>query len=159
MRFGVRCALLGGVLLLGACGGEGASAVSAEAAEARAVAARQACIAEELLNNGRQELETVEATVGTSGPVANAATQFARAFVQHAELRLAALAQLDSARNHSPTPADSARHHQIAQRVVLVAPDAGTVEENVFADYDREAATLFVDSDHPCNWRHELESE
>ena len=159
MRSGARFALLGGTLLLAACGAEGEAEVPAAVAEGRALAARQACIAQELLNGGREELATVEATVGVSGPVANAATQFSRAFVQHAELRLAALAQLDSARNHSPTEADSARHHQAAASVVLVPPEPGTVEANVYADYEREAATILADSDHPCNWRHELEAE
>ena len=159
MRSGVRFALVGGTLLLAACGREGGAEVPAEVAEERAFAARQACVAEELLNTARSDLETIEATVGTVGPVASSASQFSRAWVQHAELRMAALAQLDSARNHSPTPTDSARHQQAAEGVVLVPPTEGTVEANVFADYQRKATTILADSDHPCNWRHELQTE
>ena len=152
-----RLALLS-MIVLAACG-DGEEEVPPQVAEARADAARRACVAEELLNIGREDLATVEASVGSAGPVAEAASAFTRAFVQHAELRHSVFSLTDSSRNHAATPADSARYAQAAAGIQIVAPEAGSLEANVFADYERKAATILADPEHPCYWRHELETE
>lgn len=154
----MRRLLLVTTLLLPACG-ETEQEVPPEIAEARAFAARRACVAEELLGTARSDFETVQSTVAAAGPAGEGVLAFSRAAVQHAELRHAVFALSDSSLNHAATSADSLRYAQTAAGIRIVPPEPETVEANVFADYERRAATLLADPDHPCNWRHELEAE
>ena len=139
-----------------ACAGEAEEeaaepAISGEAA----LAARHACAAEELLRTAADDLATIEAGFA-SGAAPEGLTTFARAYLQHAELRYLAYAQLDSAANHSATPEDSTRHFQASERIQIVPPAAGSLEANVINSYAQKAAAILADADHPCNWKHEL---
>lgn len=120
----------------------------------RELAAREACIAERLLQQSRDELATLESLAVVAGPVA-----FQRAYVQHAELRLAAMAHHDSAVNRSATPEDSSRHEEAAAAIQISAPDPESVEANVIRSYEAKAAAIFNDPNHPCNWQAELDTE
>jgi hypothetical protein len=135
-----------------ACGDQ-AAGPTPEQIETRDVAARQACISARLAQRAADELETLEQMTGNVGVIA-----FQRAYEQHATLRLAAYAQLDSAVNHSPTPEDSARHAAIAEGFQIRAPGRESVEENVIRSYETNFAVIFNDPDHPCNWESELNS-
>lgn len=143
-----------GWLLLAALAGAGCAERGARETDlaARREASRSACIAAQI----SQQSEEQAAMLGRPGsaPV-NAAAAFAQAFDEHARLRQAALAQLDSALNQSPTPGDSARHARAAASFEINAPEPGSVEANVFADYQRRFRTLAADAGHPCNWQAE----
>ena len=117
----------------------------------QALAARHACVGELIARTAQEDLETL-ATTGTP----EAIVMFSRALLQHAQLRYAVFAQTDSALNHSQTPQDSARHMLAADQFEIVVPSAGTMEANVIQDYERRANTILADTDHPCNWQHEL---
>jgi hypothetical protein len=138
------------MVALAACKDGGAD-VPEEAASQHALAARHACVAEELARTAGEDLETLQSTVGGVG-----VTEFARAFLQHAQLRSAGFAQTDSALNHSATPQDSARHMDAANRYEIITPAGGTLEANVITSYEQKANAILADSDHVCNWRHEL---
>ena len=139
-----------------ACGGEAEEETAAStASEGAALAARHACAAEELVRTAADDLATIESGF-SAGAAPEGLTAFARAFLQHAELRHLAYAHLDSAANHSATPADSTRHFQASERIQIVPPRAETVEANVINSYAQKAAAILADADHPCNWKHEL---
>jgi len=154
------------LLLLSAACERGSSDVPEEVLAARFDAKRRACIGTELVRQSEDEIRTLEETLATpvSGPAAaitrsaaTAALEFARAYQQHAQLRLTVLAQADSAANHSPSPDDSARHAAHSERFEISRPEPGTVEANVIADYEQKFGALLADADHPCNW--DLEEE
>lgn len=136
--------------------------VPPEVARARQQAARGACVSTELLRRASDDVASLEETLANTseaGPAAEvtrragaAALEFARAYLQHAQLRATRYSQLDSAFNYSPRPADSTRHVQAAQSLSIRAPEEGTVEANVVSAYDRAFGSLFGDPDHPCNW-------
>jgi len=139
-----------------------------EVAASRGEAARRACIANQLSMDSDDELSTLQQSTGEVGgsvearlpqSAATAALTFARAYNQHASLRTAAYAQVDSALNHSPTPADSARHASSAARFELMAPEPGSVEENVIRNYEQRFAAIYSDARHPCNWLGQGKSE
>ena len=142
-----------------ACGEtEEDAAAAARMTEEQALAARHACAAEELLKTAQEDLATIEQGFA-SGVAPAGLTTFARAYLQHAELRYVAYSQQDSAANHSGTPEDSARHAGIANRIQIIPPAAGTLEANVINSYSEKAAAILADADHPCNWKHELTKE
>ena len=138
---------------LAACADED-TGPSEEQLQARDMAAREACIAENLALRAADELQTLEQLMVASGPLA-----FQRAYTQHANLRRAAYAQLDSAFNHSATPRDSAGHDEAARGFQIRAPEAGSVEESVIRSYESKFMVLFGDPDHPCNWQSELDDQ
>lgn len=143
---------------------EEAEGVPEEVEQARDLAARHACIAEELAEDAAEDLQILQQAFGSqqgsgTGEAAGAAATFARAFLQHAQLRYAAYAQTDSAFNHSVGREDSLRHEQIAARYEISAPEPGTLEANVIQSYDEKLARRLADPDLPCNWRHQLEEE
>jgi hypothetical protein len=135
-----------------ACAGD-EEGPSPQQLEEREVASRQACIAERLASRASDELRTLEGFGAVTGPLA-----FQQAYTQHADLRLAAYAQLDSALNRASTPDDSLRHERAAGGYQLRIPESGSVEENVIRSYETNFAVIFNDSDHPCNWQSELEA-
>lgn len=135
-----------------ACGDE-ADGPAPEQLAARTSAARQACVADLLLQRADEELALLEQIPGS----ANVAS-FQRAYRQHAVLRNTVAAQLDSAFNHSATPADSSRHAAAAEGIRISSPDPETVEANVIRSYDENMGAILSDTDHPCNWRSELEN-
>jgi hypothetical protein len=152
--------LLSLLLLLTACG-EWGHGVPEEVAAARKEATRRACIANQLSQSSDEELKTLQQTTGMAAPsvgqnvpqsAATAALAFARAYNQHAQLRTAAYAQVDSALNYSPTPGDSARHAANAAKFELSAPEPGSVEANVIQNYEQRFAAVYNDPRHPCNW-------
>jgi hypothetical protein len=144
------------ICAVAACGGETESEVAAERAPESAAAARHACMADELAKGAQDDLATIESGFAGSG-APEGLTTFARAYLQHAQLRLAAYAQSDSAANHSRSAQDSTRHAQAAAQMQIVPPAPGSLEANVMASYDQKAAAILADADHPCNWKHELE--
>ena len=135
---------------------------SPEALENKEFAYRQACVARELVASGVDELQTLESVIANSDPddpigalnirATAAAVEFARAYLNHAELRSGAYALVDSAVNHSASRADSAAYADRSNQYTIRAPNPETVENNVIADYQRDFATLFADEDHPCYW-------
>jgi hypothetical protein len=142
-----------------ACDG-GSEEVAPEVEQARRAAARSACVGAELARHAEDQLQTLEASFPSGeGPAADitrqasrAALEYARAYDQHARLRVAAYAQADSALNHSPRRADSLRHVQRAQQFQVRLPEVGTLEGNVLQAYQRDFAARISDPDHPCNW-------
>lgn len=140
----------------------GGSDLPPEVARAREQAARRSCVAEEMLRRASSDVADLQDAVqGSSGETpgaeltrraGSAALQFARAYQQHAELRAAGYAHVDSALSYSRRAADSVQHLQMAQRLSIRSPEAETIEANVIAAYDRDFASLLDDADHPCNW-------
>jgi hypothetical protein len=155
------------LILLTACG-EWGRKVPEEVTAARKEATRRACIANQLSQKSDDEVKTLEQTAGLAAPAvgqnvpqsaAAAALAFARAYNQHAQLRTAAYAQVDSALNYSPAPADSARHAANAAKFELSAPEPGSVEANVIENYEQRFAAVYNDPRHPCNWLGQGEPE
>jgi hypothetical protein len=151
------------LLLLGAgCDAGGTDVVPAEVRAQRANAARDACIATELLRRADANLDVLEETLDatTAGPgiasitrqAAISAFEFGRTYHQHAQLRAGMLANLDSAYNHVQRSADSLRHVRTAEGYGIRPPAPGTVEANVVQSYQRDFATIHQNPDHPCNW-------
>lgn len=138
---------------LAACAGDDAGPSEAQL-EQRDVAAREACIAENLALRAADELQTLEQLMVASGPLA-----FQQAYTHHAELRHAAYAQADSALNHSATPGDSLAHDEAARGFQIRAPESGSVEENVIRSYESRFMAILSDPDHPCNWQSELDDQ
>jgi hypothetical protein len=151
MRHRFSFLLLGSTLV--ACADE-PEGPTAEQLAARQSAAAQACVADRLYQRAAEELATLEQLAGESGLVA-----FQRAYEQHATLRRAYTAQVDTALNHSRSPEDSTAHAAAAERLRISAPDPESVEANVIRSYERNAAALLSDPDHPCNWEAELRDD
>ena len=145
------------ICLAAACGEEGGEqeAAGSGMTEAQALAARHVCAAEELVRTAADDLATIEAGFA-SGAAPEGLTTYARAFLQHAQLRYAAYAHQASAATHSATPADSTRHAQTSDRIQINPPAQGTVEANVINSYAQKATAILTDADHPCNWKHEI---
>lgn len=145
-------------VLATACTDQQAAQRDGELGEMRSLAQRRACISTELLAKARSDYETLRTTVG--GDDANpslaqamqASVAFSAAYLQHAEIRQSVYANMDSAYNLASSPSDSVRYVQRADAIVISAPESGTVEANVMADYDRDFNALASDSDFPCNW-------
>ena len=146
--------------LLLAAGCERPEEVSPEVAERRFAATRTYCAAAELARKAEDDYRTLEQTFPAprdpTGQMmrgaASAALQYSQAYLQHAQLRAAAAAQLDSAMNFSPADADSARHAAAASQFAVRVPEAGTVEANVYTAYQQDLAGIVTDPNHPCNW-------
>jgi hypothetical protein len=148
-------ALILTVLVTAAACREPGTDVSAEIASQRILAARHACVGEQLLDRAQDDLETLAAV--EEGGIASAVLAYQRAFTQHATLRNAVYSHLDSAVNHARTSADSLRHAEAANRLTILRPLPETVEANVLEQYNRRASEILADDGHPCNWRHELD--
>jgi hypothetical protein len=144
------------IAILAACEiPDGEEAVS-ETELRQAAAARNYCVGETLARTAREDLALLETTLTDAPAVAASVTAFARAFLQHAELRETVFALEDSAYNHAATPADSTRYAQQADQFEVTLPEEGTLEANVMADYDRKANEILADTLHVCHWRHEI---
>lgn len=137
----------------------------AEAPERRAareMAYRQACIARDLERRSEEDVDLLEATLASAdtgdalgsivAQTTRVALDFSRAFHRHAELRANGSAYLDSAANHAATAADSTRYVQRAQQFAIRAPQPGTIEANVLADYQEKLLAALNDENHRCNW-------
>lgn len=129
-------------LLLAACGEREDPARQ----ESRQVAAKAACISEELLIDAREKL-TVMAPLAASrgGPYV-----YAQAYHDYAQLRAGELAYADSALS-ARTPADSARYAQLGARYASTPPAAGTVEGNVAEEYARNFQAIAANPAHYCS--------
>jgi hypothetical protein len=138
---------------LASCAGDD-TAPSEEQLRERDLAAREACVAENLALRAEDELQTLAQLMVAGGPLA-----FQQAYTQHANLRNAAYAQLDSALNHSATPTDSLAHDEAARAFLIRSPETGSVEENVIRSYESKFMAIFSDPDHPCNWQSELDDQ
>jgi hypothetical protein len=147
--------LLPVLICVAAACGDAQTEAAPEMSPAAILAARHACAAEELARTAQEDLETIEAGFA-SGAAPEGLTAFARAYLQHAQLRLTAYAQTDSALNQSRTPQDSARHERAAAQMQIVPPTAGSIEANVMASYEQKARAILADADHPCNWKYQL---
>jgi hypothetical protein len=143
------------ICVVTACG-DSETEAAPEMSPAAVLAARHACVAEELARTAQEDLETIQAGFA-SGVAPEGLTTFARAYLQHAQLRLVAYAQTDSALNQSRTPQDSARHERAASQMEIVPPAAGTLEANVITSYEQKARAMLADADHPCNWKYQLD--
>lgn len=143
-RFGV-VALAAAVT---ACGGRDAGPSRSDAEKATA---RNACIAQEVLNKARGDVESLDQMLpGGEAGLPSAAHAFARAFRDYAELRFRVYAYQDSAQT-ADTPADSARY---AGRAAVIAPRPAapeTVESNVAREYSRGFQTIRSSREHFCN--------
>lgn len=150
------------VLALAAAACErGPEELPAEVQAARTGAQSRACLTAELARVAEEDLQTLQETFDAAGDgpaatltrrAAQAATEYAQAYRQHAMLRQAAAASADSALNHAASSADSLRFQERADRFIISAPEPGTIEANVIADYERKLAAMVADQDHPCNW-------
>jgi hypothetical protein len=136
---------------LAACAGE-PDGPTPEQLAARESAARDACVATRLHQRATDELATLEQVAGGSGIIG-----FQRAYESHARLRLTVAAQIDTALNHASNSQDSAAHAAAAERIRISVPDPESVEANVIRSYETNAAAIFGDPDHPCNWQSELD--
>ena len=142
------------ICAVAACG-DSETEARPEMSPSAVLAARHACVAEELARTAGEDLETIEAGFA-AGAAPEGLTLFARAYLQHAQLRLTAYAQADSALNQARTPQDSARHERAAAQMQIVPPATGTLEANVIASYEQKARAILADADHPCNWKYQL---
>jgi hypothetical protein len=126
---------------------------SPDRAPAKEAAARNACIAAALAERAHENVETLSAFFdpGQAG-TPMAALQFAIVYADHAELRQAAAARVDSAVNHARTPTDSTRYAQAALQFVPRPPEPESLEANVSTAYSRDFQTILANEDHPCNW-------
>ncbi|HET7273949.1 MAG TPA: hypothetical protein VFI91_02150 [Longimicrobiaceae bacterium] len=148
------------VAVLGACTDRDSTEPPAEIAAARRTAARNACIATELLRKAEADLSVLRASAGDSADPLDAAiaqamqasVAYSRAYAQHAQLRESAYSNIDSALNLAETSADSIRYVEQANAISISAPDPGTVEANVLQAYNRNFARLAANPDLPCNW-------
>jgi hypothetical protein len=148
------------VLLCG-CGDSNDGPTPEQLAE-RGQAFRDACASISILRTAADDLAVIEAAFATVDPsdagavfgqrAAAAAHDYSRAYLAHAELRAGALTSLDSAVNHSRTPADSIRFTERAASYILRTPLSGTIEANVLTSYDAALVEILADPDHRCNW-------
>lgn len=152
-----------------ACGGDAADEAPSESLLARREAARAACIGAELLARAADNVATLEGNVAGTQPedpmaaltrtAQEAALGFSRVYLQHAELRAAAAAQMDTAANYAATRADSVRYAEAARQYAIRPPEPGSVEANVIESYQQDFAQIYTDADHPCNWNFPAEQE
>lgn len=165
MNGALGVAVLVPLLASAACDGSG-DREPPEVAQARERAARSACVAREVLRRSADDVESLEALAapGDGNAAADitrkageAALSFGRAYHQHAQLRAAGYAHLDSAYRHSARSADSLRHVRTAEQLAPRRAEIETIEANVTAAYDRDFLALLRDPNHPCNWDLELE--
>ncbi|HEV2130532.1 MAG TPA: hypothetical protein VGR27_05495 [Longimicrobiaceae bacterium] len=150
------------LLLIAACTEQGAG-ISPEVVRMREDATRDACISRELYTRAEESYTTLAELHGIEDPevdpaevlppeAVRAAYTYAQVYHQHAELRRAAFAHVDSAFNHVRSAADSTRHIQAATNLAPRRPEAGTIEANVATAYARDHAAIRQDGDHRCNW-------
>jgi hypothetical protein len=165
MNRALRVAALVPLLAFASCDGSG-DQEPPEVARARERAARSACVASEMLRRSADDVESLEALAAPDdgNPAAaltrkagEAALSFGRAYHQHAQLRAAGYAHLDSAYRYSARSADSLRHIRTAEQLAPRPAEVETIEANVTAAYDRNFLALLRDPDHPCNWDLEIE--
>lgn len=148
-------------LILSACGDRQA-AVPPEVQARRIDAYRAACITQRIHAEADEDEVIIEEMILAADPAtpegqmtlmtSNAVLSYAVAFNRHADLRASVYAYVDSAFNHSPTPADSARYMARADAITLRPPADGTLEANVLTSFERKFAEMLADGDHPCNW-------
>jgi hypothetical protein len=128
----------------------------------REMVTRQACISRELLTRAEDDIETLEDTYLSADPddplaevirqASASGLEFMHAYFRHAELRATALAYIDSAVNHSATPADSIRYTNRSDAFTITVPREGTLEANAMLSYQQAFEELLLEPDHPCNW-------
>jgi hypothetical protein len=162
MKISTGWLLAGVAVSVVACADRARGPESVEVRFERVAAYRQACAARVLAERAQDDLETLTGTFDALDPddpisqiasrTTGAALSFGRAYNDHAQLRATAYAYLDSAVNHSATAADSVRYIDRAGRFSIRLPAEGTVEANVFTNYQENLAALLSNPDHPCNW-------
>ncbi|HEX7239839.1 MAG TPA: hypothetical protein VF263_06210 [Longimicrobiaceae bacterium] len=124
----------------------------AERRELRTAAARNACVAEELLIRARENLATMAPSGqgGAAGSALRAAYEYAQVYGSHAQLRMGMMANMDSALS-ARTAADSARYMKRAEGFDLRPPEPGTLDANVANAYARDFAQARANPGHYCN--------
>jgi hypothetical protein len=144
--------------LLAACSERSAREVPPEVRAERRAAERSACVAGALADDAASTLATLDAAAarGAESPALDAihaATRaYAEAYLRHAQLRESAYAYADSAVNFAKTTADSTRYEEHSKSFVISAPERGSVEGNVFAEYQAKFSAALADPGNPCNW-------
>lgn len=147
--------------LLAACSERAPREVPPAVRAERLAVARNACIAGSLADEAASTLATLDSSAARSentpalAAIHNATRAYSEAFLRHAQLRENAYAYADSAVNFAKTPADSARYAEHSKRIVISAPEPGTVEGNVFAEYQAKFSAALADPSNPCNWENQ----
>lgn len=139
----IRRAVLLVPIVLASCDREPAE--SPERIAARQAAARDACVAEELVVRARENATELERFAAGTGP-----HTFAVAYREIAELRYASAAYADSAAR-AESAADSARYAERRKGVTPSAPAAETLEATIAQAYARDAARILANPAHTCN--------
>lgn len=137
-------------LLLPACERESEDPAPREASRA---AARDACVAEDLVIEAREKLAALQPPDGEGGEVPGvpgAARAYARVYREYAEVQTARLALADSTAR-ARSPADSAHYARKAAAYSLSPPEPGTVEANVAQAYARDFNAIRANPAHFCN--------
>lgn len=157
-----RLAVLAALAVLTVACGDRPSAVPPQVQAQRIDAHRAACITREIHAEADEDEIIIEETILAANPdtpegqltmmTSSAVLAYAVAFNRHADLRASAYAYVDSAFNHSATPADSARYMARADAMVVRTPAEGTLEANVLVSFERKFNEMLANGDHPCNW-------
>lgn len=141
--------------LLAGCSEHPVREVPPQVRAERLAAERNACIAVALADEAADNLATLNSAAQAApslGAIHEATRAYAGAFLRHAQLRETAYLYADSALNYAKTPADSARFAKHAQSFVISVPERGSVEGNVFAEYQAKFSAMLADPSNPCNW-------
>jgi hypothetical protein len=122
----------------------------------REAAFRQACASRTLALQAEGDYEMIAAGLQSEDALTRMATTaaigFNQAYLNHANIRYAAYAHLDSAVNYAKTPTDSAAYIARALSFGVASPETGSLEESVINDYDGKLQRLLMDRNHQCNW-------
>ncbi len=115
-------------------------------------AARQLCVAEELLADGRDRAAALQLPNEPSSaiPALRAAAAFAGAYLEHAEVRYAQAVYADSL-TVARRRVDSTRLAERARGFALAPPSAGRLEEAVTRAYARDFTARLQNPAHSCN--------
>ncbi len=112
---------------------------------------RQVCVTETLAQQARDNVETLEQTVGGSPiPAAQAAYQFAQVYKVYADARLQQVTFRDSLL-YARTAADSQRMQEVIDRNQVAPSRPGGVGAAVEARYAETFTAAMANPDHPCN--------
>lgn len=144
--------VLAAAALLAGCDRQSPQELAAERA-----ARQEACVADELAiaaRNKREDLETIirnaEAQASPMGAMMRGPLAYAQAYAAFAESRRTAYALVDSAAVAAER-ADSLRLMERVRGLEAGPPTAGSVQENVVAEYRREFQRARANPDHPCS--------
>lgn len=139
-------------LLLAACD----RGPSPEQEQAQREARLDACIAEALSIDAREQLATLDSLLmqsrqrGEANALVSAPHKFAQVYATYADLRAHETAYRDSAYN-ATSKEDSTRYEELATSFRVNRPSPESIEENVIRDYGRDFFTARGNPEHGCN--------